>query len=131
MTCVEVLSTLFVDVHCVSANILVVVRAVIVAVVVVVVIRVVVAIAPVVAPVIVAAVPGSVSVVRPAVIHNCGAVPATVPTAIAPATAPVTHHRPDGNSRAEPNDSCRNYVAGGIAGGYIGCSINNGRVVLR
>src|SRR5271166_3186747 len=131
MTCVEVLSTLFVDVHRVSANVLVVVRAVIVAVVVVVVIRVVIAITPVVATVIVAAVPGRVSVVRPAVIHNRSAVPAAVPTAIAPAATPVTHHCPNGYSRAEPNDSCRNYVASGIAGGYIGCSINDGRVVLR
>ena len=136
MTCVEVLSTLFVDVHRVSANVLVVVRAVIVAVVVVVVIRVVIAITPVVATVIVAAVPGRVSVVRPAVIHNRGAVPAAVPTAIPPTATAMTHHRSDGDPRAESNNACGRDVSRSVRRSYISRDyirrpVNNCRVVLR
>src|ERR1700749_1680888 len=98
---VEVLSTLSINVHSVSvvsvaavADVGVVVRgggSVVGGVL---------AIATVISGVVVAAVPCRVPVIRSAVIHDCRAVPAAVPTAITPAAASAAHHRSNGYASA-------------------------------
>src|SRR5580704_533515 len=136
-----------VDVYSISADVLVIsvaavsvvaavlcVRLVVVAAVVsAVIIGVVVAIAVVVAAVVVAAVPGGVSVVGPSVVHHRGAMPATVPTAIAPTAAPASaaHQCSDCDSSSEPDNGSGSHVAGAVSGSYIGRAINDGGVVLR
>ena len=132
-----------VDVHGVSAHVfvigvaavfvivsvlcirLVVVAAVVVAMVVVVVV----AVAVVVATVVVAAVPCGVAVVCAAVIHDRRAMPAAIPTAVAPAAASTAHHGPYGDSNAESNDGGGGDVARGIIRSHIGRAVNNRRVV--
>src|SRR5580693_7069262 len=79
-------------------------------------------IAVVVAAVVVAAVPGGVSVVGPSVVHHRGAMPATVPTAIAPTAAPASaaHQCSDCDSSSEPDNGSGSHVAGAVSGSYIG-----------
>src|SRR5271169_1645866 len=94
-----------VDVDGVSADVFVIcVTAVFVIVVIAMVIGVVVAITVVVSAVVVSAVPGRVSVVRPAVIHDRRAMPATIPTAIPPTATSAAHHRPHSDSNTKPNN---------------------------
>src|SRR6516164_11085693 len=138
MTLLEILSIGFIDVYCVAADVPVVgvARVPIVVVVIVPVIVVVVAVTVVIAAVVVAAVPGGISVVGPAVIHHRGAVPPTVPTAVAPAAASTAHHSADSDASAETDNACRSYIASGVRGSHIGRyhirrPVNHGRVVLR
>ena len=135
---IEILSAIAIDVHRVSAHILVVGVATVVIVVVisVVVVGVVVAIAVMVATVIVSTVPGRISVIASAVINDRGTVPATVPTAISPSATSAAHHRADRNSSTERKQTGRYHIACGIYGGnvtwdHIGIAINHRGVVLR
>src|SRR5260370_14641619 len=134
----KILRTLLVHVNRVPAHVLVVgVAGVsVVVVVAVMVVRIVVTVAVVIATVIVAAVPGGISVIPTTVVHDCGAVPATIPTAVAPAAAPTAHHRAHRDSGTKSNDARGRHIASGIRGShisrnYIRRSVNHGRVVLR
>ena len=95
------------------------------------VIGVVVAVAIMVSTVVVTAVPGCVSVVRPAVVYNRAAVPAAIPTAESPTATAAAHQRAHRNPSSETNDPSGGYVAGGIAGNNIRVAINQCGVVLR
>ena len=134
----KVLRALPVHVHSVPAYVLVVgVAGVsVVVVVVVMVVRIVVTVAVVIATVVVAAMPSGISVVPTAVVHNSSAVPATIPTAVAPGAAPTAHHRAHRDSGTESNDARSRHVARGIRGSYIPRndirrSVNHGGVILR
>src|SRR5580698_1550730 len=80
---------------------------------------------------IVAAMPGIVSVVRPAVIHDGGAAPAATPAAIAPGAATAAHHGTHRNANSKREDRSRRDVRRSVSRRYVGIPVNHRRVVDR
>jgi hypothetical protein len=139
----EALSALFVyvdgisaDVSVVSVAVIFVTAVVIRVVIIVVIVGVVVTVAVMISAVVIASVPGGISVVAAAVIHNRSTVPAAVPTAVPPTATPPAHHRAHGDPCTETNNAGGDHITRRVYGGYVSGdnvrrSINNGGVVLR
>ena len=78
------------------------------------------------------AVPGSISVIRPAVVHHRGtSVPATVPTAISPSATTIIHHCANRNSDSERNHGGRHHGRSAVSRRDVRRSVHDRRVVHR
>src|SRR5580704_5238902 len=80
---------------------------------------------------VVPAVPGSVPIIRSAMVVRAAAVPVAVPTAIAPAAAASAHHRANCHPGAKGKQAGSDYIGSGVVGNNVWRAVNHGWVVLR
>src|SRR5271157_5276136 len=80
---------------------------------------------------VVTAMPGSISVIRGAMVVGAATVPVAVPTAVSPTAAASAHHRADRYPGTECQQTRRYHRGSAVVGNNVRRAVHHRRVVLR